>query len=278
MYDDLHKTVQDSQPVTLYEFSIGGTTIRHTSAETVVAVGSFDYTPFPGISHTKVTNSGESAKNKVMVSTTRDFELASWLLKYIPTSDIFVSIYSKERNDPDGELIHEFSGVYLRYISKYPSFKLEFAPLDYDAAKQIMRYTFSPICQHTQYDDFCTLDQNLFVTTGSILTITDGVIVVDTVLTSISADHFVGGYIELAGKYGQERGWILAQIGADGILTDRVLQSVIVGASLKLFPSCRGEFDRCKDPSLFNNKIRFVGAPNANKVNPFSPTGVKSTV
>lgn len=278
MFEDFHETVEDSQPVNLYQFTIGGTVIRHTSAEKTISVSGIDYTPFPGIAHSKVSNSGEAAKNKVTISVTRDFQIATWLLAYIPTTDIFVTIYSYERADTDDQLIHEFSGIYLRYISRYPSFKLEFAPLDYDSNKQVMRYSFAPICQHTQYDDFCTLDQNLFVTSGLITAVNGETISTDQTLTGVSADHFVGGYIEVSGEFGQERAWITAQSGANDVLVDRGLPAVAIGVAIKLFPSCRGEFDRCKDPALFNNKTRFFGAVHANKVNPFDSTGVKASV
>lgn len=277
MFVDFHETVQDSQPVSLYEFTIGGTIIRHTSAENTITVGGNDYTAFPGIQHTKVNNSGEASKNKVTITVTRDFELATWLLTYIPTTDIFLTIYSYERNDTtDNQLIHEFSGIYLRYISRYPSFKLEFAPLDYDSNKQIMRYSFAPICQHTQYDDFCGLNQNLFSLSGSITTVTGEQISTDQNLTSISVDHFVGGYIQLTGQYGLERAWIVSQIGANDVLVDRGLPAAVIGGPITLYPSCRGELSRCI--ATFDNQLRFFGAPHANKVNPFTSAGVKSSV
>ncbi len=278
MFETLHTSVEDSRPVTLYKITHGSKISRYTSAETDIVVNSDVYAATLGIKHTKISNSGEANKNKVTVEVTRDFEMASWLMAYVPTTEILLSIYSFERDDISGGLIHEFTGVYLMYTSKYPAFKMEFAPLDYDSNKQVMRYSFSPICQHTQYDDYCSLDQNAFLKLGTVTDVTGDVITTDQTLTAISADHYVGGYVELSGVYGLERAWIVSQSGSAAVNVDRVLPAAVVGATIKLYPSCRGEFDRCKNPSLFNNKSRFFGGVNANKINPFSPSGVKSSV
>lgn len=278
-FDIFHESAYGSQPVALYTFTIGSEVIRHTSAETNITVGGNLYTPFAGIKHTDIRNSGENAKNKVTVTVTRTFSLATWLLSYVPTTEIFLTIHAYERGDTvDEELNHEFSGVYLRYISEFPEFKLEFAPLDYDSTKEVMKYSFGPICQHTQYDDYCGLSAATFQATGTVTAVSANSITTSITLNTPTATHYVGGYIEMTGVYGFERAWITEQSGANTVIIDRSLPAMEIGAAIAVIPSCRGKFSRCKDPALFNNKTRFFGAVNANKVNPFTPSGVNSSV
>lgn len=278
-FDEYHSSYDESQPVNLYTFTIGQKKLYYTSAESNVIANGITYKAYAGLKHSKLSNSGQDSKNKVKVTVTRSFELATWLLTYVPTAEIFLTIHTYERKDIyDEDVIYEFSGVYLEFTSKYPLFEMQFAPLDYDIRKKPMKYSFGPICQHTQYDPICGLVAANFTETGLISSTVGGAIITDIALDAVSAHHFEGGYIEVDGIYGIERAWILSQTGGNTIEVDRLLPSVGAGKPIRVISSCRGEFDRCRDPALYNNQARFFGAINANKVNPFNSSGIKSSV
>lgn len=270
-----HKTVYNSQPVMLYEITMGDTTWRHTGAEVDLVVGAQTYTNYPGIGHSEVSNSGEAARNEVTIHLDSLHPLAQYLLAYVPTQEVFVTVSLLERADPDAQLVHEWSGVYLRHKFRAPEFSLICEPVDYEVNREAMQPSFAPDCQWTQYDSNCGLSSATFQEAGTVQSFTGLDVTTTADLTSIAADHFQGGFVEIAGAYGKERGLILAQSGGT-VSLDRQLPSLVAGMAITCVPSCRGSFDRCKNPALFNNKIKFMGAPHATGVNPYDGrSGVK---
>lgn len=264
-----HKTIDSSQPVMLYEITLGSTIWRHSGAEGDFTVAGQVYTFYAGIGHSEVYNSGEAARNEVTLSLDTNHPLAQYLLAYVPTAEIFVTISLFERADPDAELVHEWSGVYLRYSLKAPGFDLICAPVDYEINSEAMQPSFAPDCQWTQYDGVCGLSSATFQEVGTVQSFTGLDITTTANLTAIAGDHFQGGFVDIAGAHGRERAFILAQSGGT-VSVDRVLPGLVAGMSITCVPSCRGEFARCKDPALFNNKIKFMGAPHATGVNPYA--------
>ncbi len=277
-FETSHESEESSQPIYLYEIIVGNTTYRYNSSARVHNVDSFDYEPHAGIKHTEVHNSGEDAKNACTLTLDYDEPIAAWLRQYVPTQTIILIIKNYEIGQ--APTYFEFQGAYTKYVAMYPDVKLTFSPLDYTMAQGALQKSYALNCQHSQYDSFCGLlpanfDLDLTITTYT--QATDTVSVAPSTLDDVSADHFVGGYIEIAGVYGNERAWIVSQTSTS-VVVDRRMQSLADGAAIKFVPSCKGSFDKCKDPALYNNKLKFLGAPHADKVNPFDETGVKAEV
>ena len=277
-FEIAHESIEDSAPVYLYEFAVGGTTYYYTSGARTYNVGGFDYTPYPGIAHTAINNSGEDAKNSCTVTVDYDHPLSGWLRTYIPTQSITLTIKSYEiGNLPT---YFEFQGAYMKYVSRYPEFKMTFSPLDYTLSQGALQKSYALNCQHSQYDQFCGLLAVNFLLATTITTYTAATNTIDvtpTSLNGVSTDYYVGGFVELDGIYGKDKAWIVAQTEFT-VEVDRQMPSLVTGALIDLIPSCKGSFTSCKDPALFNNKLRFLGAPHADKVNPFDGSGVKSEV
>lgn len=269
-YNQFHKTVASSNQVHLYEITIGSETTYYTSAELSIVIGGNTYVPLPGLASTEVNNTGEAQRNEVTINLPLDVRIAVYLIQFIPTTEITLAIYSLERDDPDEELIHEWSGVYVRYEANNPIFKMTFAPFDRELARDALSTSFGVDCQWTQYDLNCGLNPINFRQVGSVVSKNGLSIETDLTLNTPSDTHYLGGYIEVTGTYGEERAWIIAQSGANTVEIDRDLPALLVGADIRVVSSCRGDFDRCKDPDLFDNKQRFMGAPHANKLNMFT--------
>ena len=277
-FEVAHESEEDSTPVYLYEFIVGSARFRHTSGARTYSVGGFDYVPYAGIVHTAVHNSGEDAKNNCVVTVGYDHELASWLRQFIPTQTITLIIKSYEVGKTT--TYFEFQGAYMKYVAKYPQFKMTFFPLDYTLNQGALQKSYALNCQHSQYDALCGLFPAMFLTSGVISSYTqaDNIISMSPLnLDDVAPNYYVGGYVELDGQYGKERAWIVGQTTFT-LEVDRRMQSLAAGAAIDIIPSCKGSFLSCSDPALFNNKTRYLGAPHADKVNPFDGTGVTSEV
>ena len=275
-YNSFHKSAEGSQPVTLYTFYIGTKIYRHTSAEQDFNHGGNVYENYIGISHSKVVNSGDAAKSTVSVSLDYLHPLSAWIRAYIPSQEWSVEIKSLERGDnltETAELVHEFKGDYIKYEAKFPVVKLFFAPADYELNREALQPSFGLNCQHTQYDNGCGLQAANFELANTIDVVSGYDVTVTGVLNGVSADHYSGGYLEVLGEYGLELAWITSVTSNLIIVVDRVTPAMLAGASIKMYPSCRASYDRCKDPALFNNRVKYLGAPYADKVNPFDGSG-----
>ncbi len=277
-FEIAHESIEDSTPVYLYEFIVGDTYYRYTSGARTYNVDTFDYEPYPGIAHTAINNSGEDAKNSCTVTVDYDHPLSGWLRAYIPTQTITLIIKSYEIGE--APTVFEFQGAYMKYTSRFPEFKMTFSPLDYTLNQGALQKSYALNCQHSQYDQFCgliTAPFKLSTTITAYTASTNIISVSPTSLNGVAADYYVGGFVELTGIYGKDKAWVVAQTEFT-VEVDRQMPSLVNGVVIDLIPSCKGSFDNCKNPALFNNKLRFLGAPHADKVNPFDGSGVKSEV
>ena len=277
-FEVAHESIEDSQPVYLYEFKVGQSVFYYTSGARAYDVEGIMYEPYAGIRHTELFNSGEDAKNSCTVTTDYDHPLSSWLRQYIPTQQIYLKIMLYEIGELPVYL--EFSGAYMKYQAEYPEFKMTFSPLDYTLNQGALQKSYGLNCQHSQYDNYCGLSVIPYLSSGSIANYdaaTDTIDVSPLDLSTVKADYFVGGYVELDGIYGKDRAWITSQ-SQFAVVVDRRMPSLVTGAAVDLIPSCKGSYATCSDPALFNNKLKFLGAPHADKVNPFDGSGVKGTV
>ena len=277
-FEIAHESVEDSKPVYLYEFVVGGTYYRYTSGSRTYNVDNFDYEPYPGIEHSTVHNSGEDAKNSCTVTVDYDHPLSGWLRAYIPTQTIVLTIKSYEIGE--APTVFEFQGAYMKYTSRFPEFKMTFSPLDYTLNQGALQKSYALNCQHSQYDNFCGLNTATFSLAAVIATYTSSTNTIDvtpTNLNIVATDYYIGGFVEIDGKYGTDKAWIVAQTEF-AVEVDRRMPSLANNVAINLIPSCKGSFISCKDLALFNNKLKFLGAPHADKVNPFDASGTKSEV
>ncbi|MEZ0155266.1 MAG: phage BR0599 family protein [Candidatus Reddybacter sp.] len=273
-FNDKHKSLYLGEPVFLYDITMGSVTHRHTAAELPITVGATTWATHPGIIHSDVSDAGDQAAKEVTIALGATHPVAVYLSAYIPTIEITVKIYLLERGDVAEEMPLYWSGTFTRYRQHAPSFDLICEPADYEHGKEAMAPNYGPDCQWSQYDPNCQLAPGAFVEAGAVLSVSDLTINTDASLTAVAADHFQGGYIEITGDYGLERAWILSQSG-NSVGIDRVLPAMVGGVAINCYPSCRGDFARCN--TIFTNRLRFVGAPHANMVNPFRGEGVKAT-
>jgi hypothetical protein len=218
-FNDFHKTVHSSDRALLFSITMGATVWRYTSKgfniEVTVESGSFLYSDYPGIQVSEFNNSGDSERNEVTLTLDTTAPICAHLLQYIPTQEIYLQVFSIELNDPDGEVINEWRGVYSRYEANYPEMGLVFAPFDMQMGREVLSTCFGLDCQWVQYDANCGLSPLAFDINGTLISRTNFDLTTNLNFTSISANHFLGGYIEINGLYGSERAWIRQVISSN---------------------------------------------------------------
>jgi hypothetical protein len=268
MFNDLHKSNQDSNRVILYDLSLGGTTWNYTSSNMNVVVSGVTYLHAPGIDNSEIHSSGDEQRNEVKLMLSSDLPLPIHVMKYIPSQEILLVIKSIEVDDPDSQVIEEWSGRYLEYEVNYPKFSMTFAPIERDMMREVLSPSYGIDCQLSQYDQVCGLAYTSFGVSAEITAVDGLQITVDINLSLPAVDHFVGGFVVASGLYGSEFSFILDTPSSSVIELDRAIPELTIGNTLTVVPSCRGEISRCD--SIFSNRIKYLGAPYANKVNPFS--------
>jgi hypothetical protein len=270
-FNQYELTQHSGEPVSLYEFQMGANTLRHTRAELPITVASVVYEP-TNIQHSDITQSTESARNEVTITVDYDHPVAQYLLRYIPTIEIAARILAFQRQDTDEEVVREWNGIVVDYKYKYPECELICKPADYELNRPLLAPVFGPDCQWTQYDPHCGLIPLDWKESGAVLSVDGLVITVNANLGAHPNGHFTGGMVVINGEYGLERAWIINQ-NSDQLTLDRPLPGMDGGVSIDVVPSCRGDFSRCD--TVFANKIKFLGAPHANIVNPYKGDGIR---
>lgn len=270
-YNDFEKTPHSGEPAQLYEIKIGSTTYRHTSAELVLLPGGITYTP-ERISDSGIGQSGEEAANEVTITINHDHPVAKYLLEFIPTIEIAVKILDFQRPDTDEQVLPAWSGVVINWALRNEDFELVCKPDDYEIGdKAALAPSFGPDCQWTQYDGNCGLLTSGFMRSGTVLSVNGLVITTSANLSAEDPEHYRGGMVMINGEFGVERAWIIVQAG-ESLTLDRRLPGMAGGINIDVVASCRGLFSRCD--TVFNNRLKFLGAPFAEVVNAYRGDGI----
>lgn len=272
------ESVYSGSPAELFKLELGTTAYYLTSAEEDVIIGSITYESLE-VSHSGFVESGEAAKNELEFNLPVDHALATYLIQYIPSQEITLTVYRCHRSESPISVQPRWYGVATSWECSYPDFMITFAPADYEIDREMMPRRFGPDCQWTQYDDGCDLEPATF---GSVLTVSSFSGVGITFTTSLPApspvaspdEHFKGGFVQITGPHGPERARILSH-ATTVVSLDRALPGLANGDSVLVVPSCRGDITRCE--VYFNNVLRNLSAPNANMVNPFIGDGVEQS-
>lgn len=269
-FNALQKSVYLSEPVELYVWTVGTTTYRETSAELDIPHSGNTYASTTGLSWSGGSQSGEDAKDEVRVTVDWSHPVFQLFLNYVPQGEVSLTIYGLERGDTvDQELIHIWSGVWVKEERNYPEGVLIFKPVDFGIRKPALCPKYGPNCQWSQFSGRCGLVEASWSTSYTVGSVSGLVVSISGVADD---DNYRGGMLVIGAGSSTERAWIVSQ-AAGQVTLDRDMPSLAAGVACKLTKACRGEFSRCD--TVFSNRPRFLGAPYADKVNPHVGDGVR---
>lgn len=249
-------STEDSQPIEIYTFTLGALIYYYTSSEDDIVLVGDTYTALPGLSRGKVTEGRGSGGNAMIISMSSSNEFVQKFLSIVPGSRAKIEISRVQRLDSGLQKISLFTGYVnsVEYLRQGLTAKLNVTPATSAFSRPIPRYTFQSLCNHTLYDDQCSVDSSdsSFRADGSVVSVTANNIVV-TEAASFADGFFTGGYVEY--NLGEDARLILDHV--DDTLTlllpfpfDAVGKTVIVFAGCDhSISTCDSKFFTSEDPS-----------------------------
>jgi uncharacterized phage protein (TIGR02218 family) len=262
-YATFEASTQDGKPVYKFQFVVGSTTYRYTTASYFISDSEGTWTPAP-ISASNIQQSGEMAKNGIKIGLPRTNTFAQLFLGKVPEETTSVTIY--RAHDPD-----DFSAAQVYWRGRVASAQATGDSVDIECEDIFTsmrrpgnRARYQKGCRHALYSAACGVDPASFAFSATItaeagfnLTLTFG---------SPEPPSLVGGIIKLSD--GTQR-YILGQDGTTITLLSQFNGLTIGGGiAVTVYPGCQHNTTDCADK--FSNLVNFGGFPFIPDKNPFA--------
>jgi hypothetical protein len=235
-YDQLESSVEASRPIELYEFSLGSTFFRYTSAEDELIVGTDVYTPL-AIARGRIEQGSDQNNRNLSVTMPASNELAQKYIAVPPGQKVGLNIFRYQRDETPAftTQVLLFKGRVQTVRFPNDGHSAEFAIRSIESAVNgnLPRFSFSGMCQHILYDDACGAVATSFDHLGTCSSISGNNVTVSG--AGASGFDFVGGYIRPTGA--QDFRMIVAQSG-DVLTLLLPFQDDPTGENMQAFAGC----------------------------------------
>lgn len=267
-YQSLEESAQGGRPVFKYLIVQGDDTYYYTSAPYIISDSNGTFLPTPIELRSSVTQTGELAKNGIRIALPRDNTLAQTFLGFSPEVQTTVTVF-RAHNSPSVEVSDDAVYWRGRVVAAAPSgdvVELECEDVFTSMARPGLRARYQKGCRHALFSPGCGLNINDWGSLASVVTVDGRTVTIEGGDTSVEADYYVGGVIELTD--GSVR-YITAQSGSVLTLIQPFpsLESDSTGITVTLYPGCDHSTTDCKN--RFDNLNNYGGFPYIPNKNPF---------
>lgn len=250
-------SADSSSPVELYKFVNGSSKYYHTSADEEYLFGIDTYIPTT-IKRGKITQANEGVRNDLKLEVTIEHPIVQLFRGSIPERSIPLTIYRTHLQDPDQEVNLFWSGVILNVSEKQFNATIVCRPTIGFLKNPLLRPTFQRKCNHTIYDDYCTLNrtsneiqENIIAGSGLNLTISG-------IDAAFADGDLIGGTIQNTdGQFAM----ITDNVASDVVLFTG-LSGTDIGDVVRIAPGCQQSDVRCKALGNYDNYLGFKDVPN----------------
>ncbi len=263
-------SIASGRPIELFQFDVGATTYRYTSATGDVVFASFTWTALPGLRRNKIVKSSESRQSRIELEIPTSNDIPQLFLGIQPAVSVNVTISRiHEVMSPSGALVI-FKGVVSSSQSKDEISTLLLTPFNEIFNREFPRNTYQGLCNHVLYDSRCQVVAGSFDLVASVTAQANngGTISVagaGSVVDPTGSKPFQGGYVINAD--GDDFRLILDQIGDDLTLLLPFRNSVL-STTVTVQQGCDHSLTTCRDK--FSNVVNYGGFPYIPSVNPFT--------
>jgi hypothetical protein len=280
-YTDREHSVQDGQPVELYEFTGSAGSDYLTSAELDYTLGGITYAATPGLDHGPISLVQIDKVRELIVIMPLDHPLTARLLNNgIPPRDATLTLIGAHRGAATTRELWQGPIAGLETDPHNATVAIR-VPNALDAAFDVLlpHFTLQRDCQWRLYGPGCRLDRDYptFATQGHLVATTVSAIDGNTITVDMQgkADGFAS-FGEVRRLIDGERRDVLRQTG-DELRLDVAFGTLEDGDELEVWEGCNKSIGRCEE---LGNVVRFGGHPYAPAINPLAPTrlGIKRGV
>lgn len=192
-FDPLESSLESSEPIELYKFTLGSEEFLYSNTEDTITILGDIYVP------TTIKRGdlaiGRDERNKVVtVEVPANNTLAQRYVGTPPGQRASLSIFRVQRQDGALEtaLIYKGSVLTVQFPQDQDVGVISLQSIEAASSREIPRFTYMGMCNHILYDSGCKVDSSLFRHVG-----TASAVLNDTVTVSgagSSGFDFTGGY------------------------------------------------------------------------------------
>lgn len=254
-YSQFETSQQQSQPIELYEFSLGLSTYRFTSSEDELTVAGQVYEP-AAIRRTAITISSENRQEIVTITLPATNQFAMLFIDIVPGQTSTMTIKRLQRLDigVGDEVITIFKGIVksVGFSRDSSTASISVAPLNQGLSREIPRFTYQGLCNHVLYDSGCKVLQNDFRFQGEVTVVSGSTLTVPG-LNAESDGFYTGGFVQLASN-----DFRLVTSHAGNVVTLLLPFRVnVTGSLVDVFAGCDHSLATCK--AKFDNVANYGG-------------------
>lgn len=199
-FPTLESSVEDSKPIELYEFALGGDFFRFTSAEDTITVGADDYEPL-AISRGSITQGNDPGNRILRITIPSSTSIAQKYITVPPGEKASLNIFRLQRDEVpvfDTQVLL-FKGRVHSVAFPNDGHSADFVVKSIESAMltNLPRFTFASMCPLVLYSSACGAVASSFDHFGVASSVTDNLITVAG--ANASGIDFTGGYLRPLG-------------------------------------------------------------------------------
>ncbi|MCX8018193.1 MAG: DUF2163 domain-containing protein [Rhodocyclaceae bacterium] len=264
-YQGIENTTAQGRPVELYEFALGATRWRYTTASSAVSYLNQSYEPAI-ITRGGIEQSEELNRANLSIRVFRDFPVAALFVAQPPDGVLSVSIYRQHLTDPAAEWIVLWKGRVVGCRFSGSEAELACEPVATSLKRTGLRARYSLLCRHALYSAACGASKELLRVDGIVGSV-GGKVALVPAAASRPDGYFTAGMLQT----NEGARMIVGHTGSTLTLA-APFPGLSVGASVRLYPGCQHTTADCS--GKFGNIINFGGFPAIPSKNPFSGDAV----
>lgn len=212
-YDARERSLDEGQPIRLYEFQYGLSTWRYCTGDRNTTVNLVLWRSLPGgISDEGIRQSGDPASDALIIRAPIDLPVVPLFRGLPPATEVAVIVRDVHYGDNEARVTWIGSIAQVNRKEAQAEILCDNLLASFDRAGLALSYERN--CPYATYDHNCKVDRNLFRTDATLTGITGTTIESPTFATKPDA-WFAGGFIEYIDEFGlTERRFVKAHTGS----------------------------------------------------------------
>jgi len=261
-YNTLEISNYDGAPVALYEFEVGSTSWRYTSARADIT--SLGHTWLSAaINDDGITLSGNSDEDEFVITIPKN-DFTELFTSTPPSQTIYVTVRRLHYGDDEAPVV--WSGT-LKSVKRENALvcKISCRTITSSLNRLGLRLAFSRNCPHSLYDISCGVNKNAHAVTAMVMSLTGNSFIHNGPIPA-GANFYSGGFIEFTVNGLVERKPIESQLGSTITLLTST-DDMTIGTMVTMYPGCDRTTATCQNK--FNNLSNYGGFPQLPTKSPF---------
>jgi len=256
-------SVAQGEPILLYDFSVGATHWRFTSADRTINYSGNSFAP-AAITRTAPVQSNDIRQQTMTVTVPRDCPINTLFSGYAPAQDVLLVVTALHYDDPDQQGIVDWTGRVTASTWKNSQIDLSCEPIYTSMQTVGLRRKFGVMCPHVLYGPACGLTASSFAVSAT-LSAVSGVNVTSSGFVPGTGLSFLGGWIEWESAKGYLERRSITGLSGTTLTLNYGSPDLVNGLAVTAYPGCARNISSCNS---FGNSLNYGGQQFIPSTNP----------